>query len=269
LDAASATLMAKQPFQPMTAGEDQDALQILVIDDDPVVHELIRNYLVPRGFTVLEALDGEAGLQLAKQVRPSAIILDVLMPGMDGWAVLNELKSDDELAHTPVIMASILDNPSRGFSFGASEYLTKPIDRKQLHQILQRYPSGHDPSVALVVEDEADLRELMRRNLEQENWRVIEAMNGRVALQRLSERQPDLILLDLMMPEMDGFTFIEELRRGPGWNSIPIVIVTAKDLSKEERQRLNGSVEQVLYKGLYSLDELLQEIGNRIQACLG
>ncbi|MGH8549052.1 MAG: response regulator [Methylococcales bacterium] len=205
----------------------------------------------------------------ARQFCPAAIILDVLMPGMDGWAVLNELKNDADLAHTPVIMASILDNPSRGFSFGASEYLTKPIDRKQLHQILQRYPSGHHPGLALVVEDEADLREWMRRNLEQENWRVIEAENGRIGLQRLADEQPDLILLDLMMPEMDGFTFIEELRRGPGWKSIPIVIVTAKDLSKEERQKLNRSVEQVLFKGLYSLDELLQEIGNRVQACLG
>lgn len=264
---ADVALKADSPVAAVSAGQGT-RLPVLVIDDDPVVHDLIREYLGRQGFEVHQALDGETGIKLAKQLRPAAVVLDVLMPGMDGWTVLNEFKSDNDLAHTPVIMASILENPSRGFSFGASEYLTKPIDRKQLRQILGRYGSGKDTGIALVVEDEADLRELMRRNLEQEDWQVIEARDGREALDCMDDQIPNLILLDLMMPEMDGFTFIEELRRGPRWNSIPIVIVTAKDLSKEERQRLNGSVEQVLYKGLYSLDELLQEIGNRIRACL-
>ncbi|MDQ3582312.1 MAG: response regulator [Pseudomonadota bacterium] len=155
-----------------------------------------------------------------------------------------------------------------GFALGAADYLTKPIDRERLTQLLQNYRCPQPPCPVLVVEDEPALRELMRRMLEKEGWVVTEAENGRVALERVAEHRPELIVLDLMMPEMDGFTFIEALRQNEAWRSIPVVVVTAKDLTADDHARLNGQVQQVLHKGSYSRDELLREMGERIAACL-
>ena len=156
-----------------------------------------------------------------------------------------------------------------GFALGASDYLIKPIDQEYLARLLQKYRCAHPPCAVLVVEDEAGLRELMRRLLEKEGWLVAEAENGRVALKRVAENRPELIVLDLMMPEMDGFTFIEALRQREAWRGIPIVVVTAKDLTAEDHRRLNGYVQQILHKGAYGRDELLREVGERIVACLG
>lgn len=242
---------------------------VLVIDDDPAARELMQRFLAQQqGLHMAGAASGEEGLRLAKELRPAVILLDVLMPGMDGWMVLTALKADPELASIPVIMATILDEENMGFALGATDFLTKPIDRAYLAQVLQKYRCAHPPCPVLVVEDQADLRALLRRMLEQEGWVVAEAENGRVALDRVAENRPELIVLDLMMPEMDGFTFIEALRRHEAWRSIPIVIVTAKDLTAEDHRRLNGYVQQVLHKGAYSREALLAEIGNRIAACL-
>jgi CheY-like chemotaxis protein len=155
-----------------------------------------------------------------------------------------------------------------GFALGATDFVTKPIDREHLARLLKMYRCAHPPCPVLVVEDHADLRELMRRMLEQEGWAVVEAENGRVALDRVAENRPELIVLDLMMPEMDGFGFLEALRREPAWRSIPIIVVTAKDLSPEERQRLNGHVRNIVHKGARGREELMQELGERIAACL-
>jgi CheY-like chemotaxis protein len=191
------------------------------------------------------------------------------MPKMDGWAVLTALKADPELAPIPVIMATILDEENRGFALGATDFLTKPIDREHLAQLLQKYRCSHPPCPVLVVEDQADLRKLMRRMLEQEGWVVAEAENGRVALDRVAENRPELIVLDLMMPEMDGFSFLEALRQHAAWRSIPIVVVTVKDLTAEDHQRLNGYVQHIVHKGTRGREELLQELGERIAACQG
>ena len=205
---------------------------VLVIDDDPVAHELMRRFLDKQGLHMVGAASGEEGLRLARELRPAVIMLDVLMPEMDGWAVLTALKADPELAPIPVIMATILDDKNMGFALGVTDYLTKPIDRARLTQLLQKYRCAHPPCPVLLVEDNAELRALMRRMLEQEGWVVAEAENGRVALDRVAENRPELIVLDLMMPEMDGFTFIEALRQHEAWRAIPIVVVTAKDLSR-------------------------------------
>ncbi|MGH6805153.1 MAG: ATP-binding response regulator, partial [Methyloceanibacter sp.] len=225
---------------------------VLVIDDDPAARELMQRFLAQQqGLHMAGAASGEEGLRLAKELRPAVILLDVLMPGMDGWAVLTALKADPELAPIPVIMATILDEENMGFALGATDFLTKPIDRAYLAQVLQKYRCAHPPCPVLVVEDHADLRALMRRMLEQEGWVVAEAENGRVALERVAEHRPELIVLDLMMPEMDGFAFIEALRQNAAWRSIPIVVVTAKDLTAEDHRRLSGYVQQVLHKGAY------------------
>jgi CheY-like chemotaxis protein len=190
------------------------------------------------------------------------------MPGMDGWAVLAALKADPQLADIPVIMLTIVDDKNMGYALGAADYLTKPVDRDRLVAILQKY-RGEDPSrPVLVVEDDATTREMLRRMLEKEGWAVTEAKNGRFALECVAEQRPALILLDLMMPEMDGFQFAEALGKLEAWRSIPIVVVTAKDLTAEDRVRLNGYVEQILQKGAYGREALLAEVRELVAFCV-
>lgn len=252
-----------------TIAEAKGVPTVLVIDDDPAARDLMRRFLQQQGLQMAEAASGQEGLQLAKESHPAVILLDVMMPGMDGWAVLTALKADPELASIPVIMATLLDEKNMGFALGATDFLTKPIDRQYLARVLQKYRCAHPPCPVLLVEDHADLRELMRRMLEQEGWVVAEAENGRAALERVAENRPELIVLDLMMPEMDGFAFLEELRQNQAWRSIPVIVVTAKDLTAEDRQRLNGYVQYVVNKGSRGCEELLQELGSRIAACVG
>jgi signal transduction histidine kinase/DNA-binding response OmpR family regulator len=233
---------------------------VLVIDDDPTVHDLLRRFLSKEGLRMVAARGGEEGLQLARIAPPAVIILDVLMPGMDGWAVLTTLKTDAVLADIPVVMLTIVDEKDMGYTLGAADYLTKPVDWQRLANILQKYSCRYPPCPVLIVEDEAVTRQLWRRMLEKEGWAVREAGNGREALACLAERRPELILLDLMMPEMDGFQFVDEVRKHDTWRTIPIVVVTAKDLTEDDRRRLNGYVEQTLQKGAYSREALLREI---------
>jgi CheY-like chemotaxis protein len=246
----------------------QGSATVLVIDDDPWTRELMQRFLDQQGLQMVGAASGEEGLKLAKELRPAVITLDVLMPGMDGWAVLATLKAEPALASIPVIMVTFVDDKNMGFALGANDFLTKPINRAHLAQILTKYSCASAPRPVLLVEDQADLRELMRHILEQEGWVVAEAENGRVALAKLADNCPELIVLDLMMPEMDGFSFLEALRQRAPWRLIPVVVVTAKDLTAEDRQRLNGYVQYIVRKGSHTREELLQEVADRIAACV-
>ncbi len=237
---------------------------VLVIDDDPAVHDLIKRFLTKEGFNVATASSGEEGLRLARELRPVAITLDVMMPHMDGWVILKELKADPDLADIPVIMASMLDDKNMGFTLGASDYLLKPIDH-QLVSVLKKHLSKQSTQSILVVEDDPSSREMIVRMLRKENLSVTEAENGRVALDRVAQNMPDLILLDLMMPEMDGFEFIMHLRKNEAWRSIPIVVVTAKELTEEDRLRLNGHVKKILQKGALNRDDLLRQIYDLVE----
>jgi PAS domain S-box-containing protein len=232
---------------------------VLVIDDNAEARELIRRVLVGEGFRVIEAADGVAGLELARQDPPDAITLDVLMPHVDGWSVLAELKADAALSNVPVIMVTMLDDRRLGFALGATEYLTKPLDRERLRALMARYrrDGAHD---VLVIEDDADTRQLLRRQLEGEGWHVEEAENGRAGLEAVGRKEPALILLDLMMPVMDGCQFAAELRRHDAWRRIPVVVITAKELTAAERQALNGDVQGVLQKGALHGEELLRSL---------
>ena len=241
-----------------------NARRILVIDDEESVRALMRRFLVKQGFAVDEASGGEAGLARARQVPPDAITLDVMMPGMDGWEVLAALKTDPQLAEIPVFMLTVVDEKKLGYSLGATEYLTKPLDRALLRRMLARYAIGVPARQVLVVEDDAAASELMCRTLEAEGWGTVVARNGREGLARFDEAEPSLVLLDLMMPEMDGFTFIETIRAAPRLSEVPVVVVTAKTLTAADRRRLNGHVTSVLQKGGYSRDELLSEIASRL-----
>ncbi|MDO9070349.1 MAG: response regulator, partial [Deltaproteobacteria bacterium] len=208
----------------------EDLSTVLVIEDDPDTRDLLKRFLSKDGFRVKTVSEGEEGLRLARELQPDVITLDVMMPGLDGWAVLTELKADPALADIPVVMLTIVDNKNLGYALGASDYLTKPIQRERLLAVLEKYRRHPQPGPVLVVEDDPETREILRRLLEKEGCQVIAAENGRVALERLAESQPMLILLDLMMPEMDGFQFIDRVRQHENWRTIPIVVVTAKDL---------------------------------------
>jgi signal transduction histidine kinase/DNA-binding response OmpR family regulator len=233
---------------------------VLVIDDDPAQRDLMSRFLTMEGYFVETARDGEEGLRLARQLLPVAITLDVMMPGMDGWTVLTHFKADPLLSEIPVIMLTMLDDKQRGFALGADNYLTKPVDRKNLAAILERYsPTGEGSSV-LVVEDNPVTRHMMRAMLEKQGWSVDEAENGRAALSCLASHVPTLILLDLMMPEMDGFQFAAEVHQHPDWRSIPIVVLTAKDLTDTEIATLSRNVHTVLNKKGSSRDELMTQV---------
>jgi PAS domain S-box-containing protein len=231
---------------------------VLIIDDDPAAQDLLTRYLAKEGFEIVTAADGQSGLRLAKEIRPVAITLDVMMPGMDGWAVLTRLKADPELADIPVIMVTIVQDKNMGYALGASDYLTKPIERDRLTNVLKKYRS--DRAYCLLVEDDPVIRDMVRRTLEKEDWTVDETEDGVAALARISESRPEVILLDLMMPRMDGFQFIDELRKVPQWRTIPIVVLTAMDLSPQDRLYLQSRVNHIIQKEPYQQDDLLREV---------
>ncbi|GEM_PF-2818729 len=236
---------------------------LLAIDDDPQVPELLQRYLIREGIRVVGASTGAEGLYLARTLAPIAITLDVMMPKMDGWTVLTELKAEPELADIPIIMLTIVEDRRLGYSLGVADYLTKPLDRTKLIELVRKY--RQQEATALVVDDDPDTREVMRRTLERDGWAVTEAENGRVGLAQLNRQIPAVIVLDLMMPEIDGFAFVAELRANPRWHNIPVVVVTAKQLSLGEQLRLNGSVERVLTKNATNRDELLDTLRRSLQ----
>jgi signal transduction histidine kinase/CheY-like chemotaxis protein/ligand-binding sensor domain-containing protein len=235
-------------------------LSLLVIDDDPAVRNLMERTLSQEGYTVHCATNGPDGLQLARALKPSAITLDVMMPGMDGWSVLAQLKADPQLANIPVIMLTIVDDQKLGFSLGAADFLTKPIQWDRLHAILDRLRSKRCMNTVLVVEDDPSVRELLDRNLGKEGWTVRLAEHGRAALASLQEQLPDVILLDLMMPVMDGFEFLHELRRRPDSRKLPVIILTSMELSEQDRRQLSSQVVKIIEKGRTSTEQLLAEV---------
>ena len=233
---------------------------VLVIDDDATARELIAHNLQVAGFSAVTASGGLEGLKLAKELRPVAITLDVVMPDLDGWSVLAALRQDTELAEIPVIMVTILDEQRRATSLGAAGYLTKPIDQHTLQRMMGRFRRSARPTRILLVEDDALQRELMCEWLVGEQWTVHEAGNGREALALLRANKPDVILLDLMMPEMDGFQIVAALQEEPLWRDVPVIVITARDLSAKDRERLNSGVHSVLLKNAFRPDELVERI---------
>jgi CheY-like chemotaxis protein len=254
------------PAEQRTDPLPEEASLVLVIDDDPNVQDLMRRLLTKEGFRVVTASAGDEGLKLAGKLHPDVITLDVMMPRKDGWAVLSDLKADPELADIPVIMLTIMDSKNMGYTLGASDYLTKPIDRNRLVTVLQKYQNNLANFRVLLVEDDAETREILRHTLEKTGCTVTEAGNGREALERITDSQPALILLDLMMPEMDGFQFVAALRNHEEWRSTPVVVITAKDITPEDRLRLNGCVEKILQKQTYTSEKLLAEVRDLVVA---
>jgi len=237
-----------------------DAPSILVIDDDPNVHKLIEKTLRSENYTFHFAVRGEEGLRIAKESKPAAITLDVMMPGLDGWAILAKLKEDQDTRDIPVIMLSIVANKELGFALGAADYLTKPVALDELKSCISKYTCLNPEGPILIIEDEPHLRELTGRLLSSANYNSVQADNGVHALEQVRTQKPSLILLDLMMPVMDGFEFLTELRENPEWKDIPVVVLTAKDLTEEDYDRLVGKTEKIFAKGASVQETLLAEV---------
>lgn len=232
---------------------------VLVIDDDELVHDMLRRTLSKEGFEVRSAYDGEAGLESAIAEMPDVIVLDVLMPGMDGWTVLAKIKEDPAISQIPVIMLSMVDDHTRGYALGVTEFLTKPVDRNRLLETLRRCVVEGPSMPVLVVEDDQRHRQMIKRLLEGENWSVMVAHNGQIALDSIRARRPAVIILDLLMPELDGFELIKILRAQPDTCDIPVLVLTSKDLTREERALLDGNVDEIMQKG-GGYDELLEKV---------
>jgi PAS domain S-box-containing protein len=234
---------------------------VMAVDDDPGVISLYRRYLEGEGYQVVGVSRSEEVLEKATELQPFAITLDVLMPDKDGWQVLRELKERPETQHIPIIICSIVSEEGRGFSLGAADYLVKPIMEEELLAALSRLDEPEKESLVLVIDDQADDILLIRRILEaQHGFRVIEASGGQVGIDLVHQRKPDIVILDLMMPEVDGFAVLEMLKREPNTRDIPVIVITAKVLSEEERQLLLGQVEVLLHKGLFTESELLEDL---------
>ena len=243
------------------------AATVLIIDDEPSVRDLMSRALSAEGIYTVAASDGEDGLRTARDIKPDLIFLDVMMPKMDGWAVLASLKADPALASIPVVMLTIVGDREMGYTLGASEYLTKPIDRAILSTVVEKYRTKNAAKVVLIVDDDDATRQVVSRTLTREGWTVLEAENGRAAMDRLKTNEPNLILLDLAMPEMDGFEFLTILRNDGVHTGIPVIVLTSKDLTVSERSQLTGRVEKIVQKGDYSRAALLREVKQLVALC--
>jgi PAS domain S-box-containing protein len=259
-DRVESSAPAEAPAQVAAADGARGAGTVLIVDDDAAARELLENFFRKDGFDVVIASSGPDGVRLARERRPAVITLDVMMPGMDGWAVLSQLKADPELADIPVIMVTIVDDRNLGYALGATDYLTKPVDRDRLAALVRKYRRPDARDHVLIVEDDGATRSMLRKALERDGWEVAEAENGRSGLAEAARHRPALVLLDLMMPEMDGFAFVAELRRTEEGRRVPIIVLTAKDLTQEDRRRLTGSVEVILQKGAAGRETILAEI---------
>ncbi|BBK39829.1 hypothetical protein STAQ_49070 [Allostella sp. ATCC 35155] len=259
---AAAQALVREASIAATGGTGQ---KILVVDDDPNVHNLLGAILGKEGYLALHAYSGEEALEMARSERPALITLDVMMPKVNGWSVLTALKADAEIDHIPVVMVTISDERGLGYSLGAVEFLTKPIDRARLVAVVRRFATDASRRTVLIVEDDDANRDLMRRAVEAGGLEAAEATNGLRGLEWMrANSAPCLILLDLMMPEIDGFGFLEEIRSDPSWRDIPVVVVTAKTLTAQEHEYLSHRTQQVVAKSDHTTVDLAEAIRTAI-----
>lgn len=237
---------------------------VLCIDDDPAVTEIVSRFLPDSEFYVVQASNGAEGIMMAREIMPDVITLDVMMPDADGWSVLAKLKSDDDLASIPVVMLTIVAERQKGYALGATDYLTKPIQRARLVDTLRRHCTSS--GTIMVVEDDTETRNILRRIMETRGWEVIEAEHGKQALELLEHSSPDAMLLDLMMPELDGFGVLEQLRKDIRYSQLPVIILTAMDLTVDDMQRLHERTVHIMQKGTSSPTAIANQIRGVIDA---
>jgi PAS domain S-box-containing protein len=248
-----------------TDNPQQNKPSVLVIAGDSMLHQSTHSYFNHLGVSLYSSSNAEDGMQLVYQILPDAIILDMQTPSMIGWEVLKELKSQPLTSGIPIILLTLNDENHDNYEAGANDYLFKPIDRDRLITIVEKYRAEQRSELSvLVIEDDLNTRAMLKRMLEKENCIVSEAQDGYAALEVMTQNIPQLILLDLMMPNVDGFEFMHLLRLRQDTPSIPIIIITAKDLTNEDNTRLSGSVQKILQKPNYSYPQLLEEIVQRL-----
>lgn len=251
-----------QPKVPITPSQ---GIQILSIDDDPDVIEILRKYLVPEGYSVVGALSGDEGIETAARIRPALITLDIMMPKKDGWQVLRELKSNNLTKDIPVVIHSVVDNKPLALSLGAADVITKPTEPKRLLTLVKQYFQTPDQFI-LIVDDHEDFALAFQALLRQDGFNVKVATGGREALDVLKKSTPALILLDLVMPGMDGFEVVQQLQDNEQWRKIPVVILSGKELTKEDQERLDSHIAQFLKKDMFSTAEISKTIKRILHA---
>jgi PAS domain S-box-containing protein len=261
---APAAVDSPAPVPAAAAAADGRAT-VLVVDDDPSVRSLLARTLEKEGYRVISAANGVEALALAREHRPQAITLDVMMPKLDGWGALKQLKADAELREIPVIMVTVLNERGMAIPLGAADFVTKPVDRQRLTAILREHCVNPSSASILVVEDNLPTREVLCRSLESMGYAAYAAVNGRDGLDWLANHPtPSLILLDLMMPEMDGFEFLRELRKQPAFVDVPVIVVTAKELTVEDVRMLSGQTDGIIAKDQAYLTELAAAVRGRL-----
>ncbi|XDA97087.1 response regulator [Sulfitobacter sp. LCG007] len=238
---------------------------VLVIDDDPEARRAMSELLTGEGFSVIEAEGAESGLARAAEHRPDAIVLDIIMPERDGWSVLRELKADPELCEIPVVLVTILGDREMGLAFGAVDHMTKPINPQRLLDTINAFATGGEREV-LVVDDDAATRALFRRILVREGWAVRESADGLRALAQLEMKVPSIVVLDLMMPNLDGFETLKAIRARSDCEALPVIIATSKDLSREEMDWLRANAREVVMKGKNGRADLIAALRRQVAA---
>ncbi len=237
---------------------------ILIVEDDMATAELLMLQLKEAGYYAAHARNGTEAVDRAVELRPFAIILDIMLPGRDGWEVLQDIKALRETGDIPVIIYSIVENKELGFALGATDYLTKPVDRKVLISKLNALSFSRKKKRQIinimVVDDNPDAVELVSSILEPEGFSVIKSYGGAEAVEKAREERLDAIILDLMMPGMDGFEVVHRLKGIPSTCDVPIFILTAKDITVEDRLRLAGQIERIYLKSVFSRDDLVKQL---------
>src|SRR3972149_1109129 len=229
-----------------------------------------RSITEKQGYQVIGITDSSKAVEEARRLLPFAITLDVLMPNRDGWSILADLKSAPESSRIPIVVCSIVQDKTKGFSLGAADYLVKPITEDELLRALEHV--NHDKNIhrVLVVDDEPEARLLIKRILEgQTDLEVLEALGGAQALADVVDVRPDLIILDLMMPDIDGFTVLDNIKSNRATRDIPVIIVTAKEITEEDRNRLEGKTLALFNKGMFSAEQLMTDIANALKQMNG
>ena len=258
------TTRPKGPDGPGSEAQFTNTPSVLVVDDDPRVVRLLSGSLLEEGFEVFTAGDGVAALHIAREKRPTAIMLDIHLPKLDGWTVLSTLKSDPALASIPVLIISVEEDRAKGFSFGACEYLVKPVDPERLLQTVRRSIGTLSSGEVLVVDDDATSRALVARNLKAAGFGCTEASNGEEALLKARVVNPALVVLDLVMPKLDGFDVLAALRSNG--STVPVVVLTGKTLTKQEEDLLRAGLAHVVKKGGSGMDSVVQQAKRLLRA---
>jgi CheY-like chemotaxis protein len=266
--------VAAQPVAP-TPDDRQSPLSdashaplVLVVEDDPHIATVLRTYLEADGYRIQVASDGQAAIEMARTLSPFAVTLDISLPKLDGWSVLNALKHEPMTAQIPVIIVSIVDNRDFGLLLGATEYIVKPIDHERLRSVLRGLDGATESrgGTVLVVDDDPSLRDVLGSVLSEDGWQVATANDGEAALAAVQCERPIAIVLDLMMPRVDGFEVLRTLRDQPATRDVPIIVVTAKELSDDDRQRLSSSAARVILKQALRMDDLPVQLRELLHA---